>query len=165
MKVKGSWIWVAVCSCLMSSAIFAQENGKAPPTPEEQAQQATQLRQGLLRLVAWSWGPTAGMLKSKKFDAAVVEKSATRIMQLSQMIPDAFKLDTTKFNVKTRARAAVWASNSEFVSKAGGLTKAANELLAAAQSGDEKAMFKAAAGVGKACGACHDDFREKLGTS
>ena len=154
----------AIGSLATGANAFAQESAPAGPSPEEQAQQAVQLRQGLLRLVAWSWAPTAGMLKTKQFDAAAVQKSATRVAQLSQLIPDAFKADTTKFDVKTRARAAVWASNGDFVTKADGLTQAANALSSAAQSGDQAAMFKAAAAVGKACGACHDSFREKAPT-
>lgn len=165
MKLTAHLPLAAICSLIAFSPALAQENGRAPPTPEEQAQQATQLRQGLLRLMAWSWAPTAAMLKTHKVDAAVVQKTATRVQQLSQMIPDAFRTDTRSFNVKTRARPAVWASSGEFVTKAEGLTKAANALLSAAQGSDEGAILKAAADVGKACGACHDDFRERQATS
>jgi cytochrome c556 len=39
--------------------------------------------------------------------------------------------------------------------------KAAAGLTAAAKGGDKKAVLQAAAAVGKACGACHDNFRDK----
>ncbi len=43
------------------------------------------------------------MLKNKiPFDAAVVQKEATRIGELGAMIPDAFQVDTRKATVKTK---------------------------------------------------------------
>jgi cytochrome c556 len=50
---------------------------------------------------------------------------------------------------------------SDFDSKANDLVKAAADLEAAAKSGDEAATKKAAGAVGKTCGACHDQFRNK----
>lgn len=164
MKHKAGLIVTALCALAAVSNAFAQEGGRAPPTPEEQAQQATELRQSLLKVVSWSWAPTAGMLRTRQFDVAVVQKSAERVAHLSELLTDAFKTDTSKFSVKTRARPAVWASSGEFNTRADELTRAANALVAAAQSGNQAEIQKAAAAVGQACGKCHDSFREKQGS-
>ena len=126
------------------------------------AQQATELRQGLLKVMGWSMAPVGAMLRNKApFDAAVVQKSATRIEELATMIPDAFQTDTHKFQVKTKAREGIWTNMGDFSSKADNLQKAAEAMSEAAKSGDKGTTLKAAATVGKACGACHDNYREK----
>jgi cytochrome c556 len=141
------------------AATFAQD---APATPEEQAQQAVDLRQSLFRLIGYSFGPIGGMLKNKvPFDAAVAQKSAARLETLAPMITEVFQTDTRKFQLKTKAREGIWTSKSDFQAKNEDLVKAAAALTTAAKSGDKKATMQAAAAVGKACGACHDDFRDK----
>ena len=142
------------------SLTFAQD--AAPASPEEQAQQAVDLRQSLFRLIGYSFGPVGGMLKNKvPFDAAVAQKSSARLETLAPMIPEVFQNDTRKFQLKTRAREGIWTNKSDFQGKADDLAKAAAALTTAAKSGDKKATMQAAAAVGKACGACHDNFREK----
>jgi cytochrome c556 len=133
----------------------------APATPEEQAKEAILTRQGLFKLMNASFAPLAAMLRKKQpFDAAVAQKSATRIEQLSAMIPDVFQMDTRKVTgVKTTALEGIWASKTEFAAKANELNKAAAALSAAAKTGDQAATLKAAGAAGKACGSCHDDFR------
>lgn len=141
------------------SATFAQD---APASPEETAQRAVDLRQSLFRVIAYSFGPMGGMLKNKvPFDAAVVQKNSARIEAIAPMIVDVFQEDTRKFTLKTKAREGIWTSKSDFQAKNDDLVKAAAALTTAAKSGDKKATMQAAAAVGKACGACHDNFRDK----
>jgi cytochrome c556 len=141
------------------SATLAQD---APSSPEEQAQQAVDLRQSVFKLIGYSFNPIGGMLKNKvPFDAALAQKSAARIEALAPMISETFQTDTRKFQLKTKAREGIWGNKSEFEAKNQDLVKAAAALGTAAKSGDKKATMQAAAAVGKACGACHDNFRDK----
>jgi cytochrome c556 len=134
----------------------------APASPEEQAQQAVDLRQSVFRLIGWNFGPVGGMLKNKvPFDAALAAKNAARIEMLAPMIPEVFASDTHKFQLKTKAREGIWTNKADFQAKADDLAKAAAALTTAAKGGDKKATMQAAAAVGKACGACHDNFRDK----
>jgi cytochrome c556 len=142
------------------SLTLAQDSG--PASPEEAAQKAVELRQSLFRVIGFSFGPVGGMLKNKvPFDAAVAAKAGARIEELATIIPEVFNEDTRKFQVKTKAREGIWTNKSDFQSKADGLNKAAAALSTAAKGGDKKSVLQAAAAVGKACGACHDDYREK----
>jgi len=150
---------VSLLTLAAASTTYAQD---AAPSPEEHAQQAVDLRQSVFRLIGWSFGPVGGMLKNKvPFDAAVAQKSAARIEMLAPMIGEAFQTDTSKFQLKTKAREGIWTNKSDFAAKNDDLVKAAAALSAAAKGGDKKATMQAAAAVGKACGACHDDFRDK----
>lgn len=149
----------AVLALAPFSATLAQD---AAASPEQQAQQAVELRQSVFHLIAYSFGPIGGMLKNKvPFDAAVVQKSAARIEALAPMISETFQLDTRKFPLKTRARDGIWGLKADFDRDANNLVKAAADLSAAAKTGDKAATLQAAGSVGKACGACHDTFREK----
>jgi cytochrome c556 len=151
---------VALCAIGGASTVLAQDAG--PPTPEQLAEQATLVRQGLLKLVAFSFGPVGGMLKNQvPFDAAAAQKSATRIQALATMLPDVFQTDTRKFTVKTRAKENIWTNQADFASKASDLEKAAGALGDAAKGGDKAATMAAARNVGKACAGCHDNYREK----
>jgi cytochrome c556 len=159
MRVIAKFGLAAFCSLATVSASMAQD---APASPEQAAQQAAELRQGLFKVMGWSMAPLAGMLRNKMpFDAAIAQKSALRIGQLAPMISDAFATDTRKFQVKTKAREGIWSNKSDFDAKAAELAKAAEALSAAAKSGDRGATMKAAGAVGKACGNCHDSFRDK----
>ena len=78
------------------------------------------------------------------------------------MIPDVFQTDTRKFTtLKTKAQDGIWTNQADFTAKADDLGKAAAALGDAAKSGDKGTTLKAAGAVGKACGACHDNYRNK----
>jgi cytochrome c556 len=160
--VKSSLI--ALCALASTSAVIAQDGGASgPPSPEQQAEQATLTRQGLLKVVGFYMGPLGGMLKNKvPFDAAKAGDNAAHIAQLGSMIPDVFVFDTRQATaIKTKAKEGIWTNSGDFKAKADDLVKAANALAEAAKSGDKGTTLKAAAAVGKACGACHDDYRNK----
>jgi cytochrome c556 len=152
---------VAVCALAGGSTVIAQEG--APPSADQVAEQATLTRQGLFKVMSWSFtGPVGGMLRNKvPFDAAIAGKSAERVKELSALIPELFQSDTRKFTVKTKAKENIWSNQADFAAKADDLGKAAAALEDAAKTGDKGATMKAAGAVGKACGACHDNYREK----
>ena len=149
---------IALCALVPVSAVIAQDAG--PPTPE---QQAIETRQGLLKVMGFYMAPLGGMLKNKvPFDAAAAGKSGEHIAQLGEMIPDVLAFDTRKAtNVKTKAQDGIWTNAADFKSKADDLVKAATALVEASKSGDKGTTLKAAGAVGKACGACHDNYRNK----
>jgi cytochrome c556 len=149
----------ALGSLVVASAAMSQ--GKPPPTPQEAAQAAVLTRQGLFKVQSFAFGPVGAMLRGGPFDAAAAQKAAVRVQATAGMISDVFAKDTHTFQVPTKAREGIWTNKSDFDAKANDLVKAAADLEAAAKSGDEAATKKAAGAVGKACGACHDQFRDK----
>ncbi len=156
--VKSSLL--AVCSAIAVTAVLAQDAGA--PTPEQSAQASVDTRQGLQKVMGFQMGPLGAMLKNKMpFDAAIAAKNTANIAALASMQPDVFAPDTRKFTLKTKAREGIWTNKSDFDAKSNDLVKAATDAAAAAKSGDKGTTLKAVAGVGKACGACHDNFRDK----
>jgi cytochrome c556 len=152
-------IGVLAGSLVLASAAMAQG---APQTPEAKATASILTRQGLFKVQAYVFGPVGGMLRGAPFNAAVVEKAAARIQVTGGLIPELFAADTHTFTgTPTKAREGIWTNKSDFDAKANDLVKAAADLEAAAKSGDEAATKKAAGAVGKTCGACHDQFRDK----
>jgi cytochrome c556 len=159
MKVRLTVGLAALCSVTALGVSMAQQGG--PPSPEQQAENAVKVRKGLFDVQAFAYGPVGGMLKGAPFNAEAAAKAGARIQVTSSMIPDVFMFDTRKFMVMTKAREGIWTNKSDFDAKAKDLQMAAVNLEAAAKSGDEAATKKAGQAVGKACGACHDQFREK----
>jgi cytochrome c556 len=153
-----STLGLALCGVSVLAVGVAQ-NG--PPTPQQRADTAVKLRQGLFEVQAYSFGPVGAMLRGGPFDAAVAEKAAKRVEFTSSLIPEVFEFDTRKFQEKTAAKEGIWMNKADFDSDAKNLQDAAAALEAAAKTGDKGATLKAAGAVGKACGHCHDEFREK----
>jgi cytochrome c556 len=152
---------IALCALAPVTALLAQEAG--PATPEQQAEQAVLTRQGLLKVMGMYMAPLGAMLKNKMpFDAAVAAKSGQHIGELGGMIPDVFAFDTrNKTSAKTKAQDGIGTNQADFKAKADDLVKAAAALQEAAKGGEKGATLKAAGAVGKACGACHDNYRNK----
>lgn len=128
----------------------------------KQAKKVTELRQSLFSLMGSNMGPLGGMARGKMpFDAKKIEKHATRINQLSLMIGDYLKTDTSAHKVETEALDEVWQQPEEFSVSIMKLTKASAKLQKLANLGsDEKAIKKAISGVGRSCGGCHDGFKK-----
>jgi cytochrome c556 len=152
-----------VAAALAAVSALAISQNAGPPSPEAQAKTAIETRQGLFKLLSNQMGPIGGMLRNQgEFNAELVGRNAARIQTLSEIIPELFALDTRQFKAtKTLALDGIWNSQADFKTKADALTKAAAGVVAAAKTGDKAATQKAGAEIGKACGACHDNYRAK----
>ncbi|KGJ92827.1 c-type cytochrome [Colwellia psychrerythraea] len=155
--LKKSILAITVATSLVAAtAVVAQ-----PASSEKHAVYATELRQSIFKLLGSNMGPLGAMAKGKvPVDAKTVEKHATRINQLSLMIADYTRTDTSKFDVKTEALGKIWQDPEHFSKDIDKLTLASANLMTAAKSNDESAIKKAIGGVGKTCGGCHDHFKK-----
>jgi cytochrome c556 len=150
---KTSIAFALVLSTSMANADVAKS--------EKHAKKATELRQSVFSLLGSNMGPLGGMAKGKiDFDAKAIEKHALRINQLSYMLADYNRTDTSSFNVKTDALDKVWKETDLFAEKIKALNESSAKLMLVAKTGNESAMKKAIGGVGKSCGGCHDDFKK-----
>jgi len=115
-------------------------------------------RQAAMTLQGKYFGPMNGMAQGKvPYDAKIVARNAGYLQALSEMPWDGFT-ESTK-DEKSRALPAVWAEPAKF-KEAQDRFQAAVVKLAAAK-GDEASAKGAIGEVGKACGACHENFRAK----
>ncbi len=117
-------------------------------------------RQAAMTLQGKYFGPLGAMAQGKiPFDGKIVTRNAGFLSTLSQMPWDGF--DPSTSGVKSAALPAIWKDSAKFKSAQDLLVENVTKLVAATKGGDEAAMKTASAAVGKACGGCHDDFREK----
>ena len=124
------------------------------------AEKASYNREAVFSLLGSNMGPLGAMAKGKvPLDPVVVEKNAKRINQLSLMIADYSRTDTSGFKIKTEALDDIWKKPEAYAKRINDLAKASATLQAVAMSGDTGAIKKAIGGVGKTCGGCHKEFR------
>ena len=117
-------------------------------------------RQAGMTLISKYFGPLGGMAQGKvPFNAQLVQRNADYLAALSQMPWDGF--DPSTADVKSRAKPELFKEMDkvkELIDRFQGEVK---KLQTAAKGGDEAAIKSQIAAVGKACGACHDRYREK----
>jgi cytochrome c556 len=123
-------------------------------------EQLVKQRQSAMTLIAKYFGPLGGMLKGAvPYNADVVARNAAYLDVLSQMPWDGFA-ESTK-GVKSAALPAAFTDGAKFKQAQDQLRTAVGALNTAAKGGNEAAVKAAIGDVGKACGSCHDNFREK----
>jgi len=146
---------LALGALLTAQAVHAQD-------ASDSLQKAVDTRQAVFKVINYNSEQFFQMMKNKApFDASVVQRAAGRIEMLAPMIPEAFATDTRKGSAKTQAREGIWTNAADFKAKSEDLARAAAALSAAARTGDKGATMKAAGAVGKACSACHDNYKDK----
>jgi cytochrome c556 len=117
-------------------------------------------RQAAMKLQGKYFGPLVGMVKGTvPYNAEVVQRNALYLDVLDKMPWDGFT-DATK-GEKSFALPAVWAEPDKFKQAQEQLQSAVSQLVTVSKSGDEAAVKAAIGNVGKACGNCHDNFRQK----
>ncbi len=117
-------------------------------------------RQAAMTLQGKYFGPMAAMAQGKiPYNAAVVQRNAGFLDNLSRMAWDGF--DASTRGEKSRALPAIFDNSAGFKQAATRLENEAAKLVAVSKSGDEAAVKAQIGAVGKTCGGCHDDYRQK----
>lgn len=117
-------------------------------------------RQAKMTLQAKYVGPLAAMAQGKlPYNAEVVKRNTGYLEALSMMAWDGF--DASTQGVKSEALPAIWKEPGKFKQAQEHFEREVGDLAAAVRGGNEANVKSAIGAVGKACGACHQDFREK----
>ena len=141
--------------------VFSISANTGSADDQERAQISIDTRQGLLKVVGYYIGPMVGMARGQlDYDADLVSKNAEKMAQLTAMIPDLFKMDTSQSGLKSDSLATIWENTQDFNEKAVIVSERANALAKAAKQGKGEFM-KAFGATGAACKSCHDDYRQK----
>lgn len=131
-------------------------NAVAQAKPETLVKQ----RQAAMTLIGKYWGPLGGMAQGKvPYDANVVARNAGFLDALSKMPWDGFHPSTQ--GEKSAALPEIWKSEAKFKAAQEFLQGNVAKLVSTAKGGDEAAVKAALGDVGKSCGGCHNNFREK----
>ena len=117
-------------------------------------------RQAAMTLQGKYFGPLAGMAQGKiPFNKDVVQRNASFLGNLSRMPWDGF--DPSTKDVKSAALPAVFNEPAKFKEASERLENETSKLYDLARGGDEGAIKAQIGAVGKACGGCHETFRQK----
>ena len=150
MKRSTTAVVVALALGVAAGAVFAQAK------PEQLVKQ----RQAVMTLQGKYFGPMAAMAQGKApYNADVIKRNSAFLDNLSRMAWDGF--DASTKDTKSAALPAIYEHTDKFKEAASRLENEAHKLYQVAQSGDEAAVKAQIGAVGKSCGACHNDFRQK----
>lgn len=117
-------------------------------------------RQAAMTLQGKYFGPLGAMAQGKApYNAQVVARNAGYLEALSKMPWDGF--DPSTANEKTKALPEVYKDAAKFKQAGDNMQDAVGKLVAATKGGDEAAVKAAIGAVGKTCGGCHENFRQK----
>lgn len=150
MKHIGTLFSAALIGLVISTTAAAQAK------PEVMVKQ----RQAAMTLQGKYFGPMAAMAQDKApFKADVVAYNASLLDALSRMPWDGF--DASTQGVKSATLPAAFTDTAKFKAAQDQFHSAVAKLVAASKGSDMAATKAAIGGVGKTCGGCHDNFRQK----
>jgi cytochrome c556 len=144
-------IVVAVLSVGIAAGALAQAK------PEDEIR----YRQSVMNVVSRAFGPMIAMAQDKiPYNKDVVAKNSNVIETLVGLPWASFGPGTDK-GAPTKADMKIWSEQAKFKDASEKLQQIAAKLAQTAKGGDEKAVKAVLGDMGKACKACHDDFRLK----
>lgn len=143
-----------------AAAAPAESSASSKPVASDEMLDAVATRQAVFKLMKQNFGPLYLMAREKMpFDAEVATTRASRVNMLMGMIGENFTTDTRGQGVTSGALDAVWADPEAFQRKIDAAKVASSNLAGA--TGSLADLQPAFGRMGKACGSCHDDFREE----
>lgn len=142
---------VFVTAALLAAAFAADAQVK----PEDQIKQ----RRSGYAVMGYNFASLGAMAQDKKpYNKDEAVRNAELVATLSDYMRGFFGEGTDKG--ETKAKPEIWQKRADFDSKMDKMITEAKKLPAAARA-DLPALKAAVAEAGKACKACHDDYRAK----
>ncbi|OHC82324.1 MAG: hypothetical protein A3G73_11120 [Rhodospirillales bacterium RIFCSPLOWO2_12_FULL_67_15] len=117
-------------------------------------------RQGVMRAVAFQFGPLTGVAKGEAQWGPAMAQKAVNLAALSVIAGDVFS-PASKDLANSDAKPEIWVKPDDFKMKMVAFQTEAAKLAEFAKADDLEKVMAQVNAVGKACGACHDDFRVK----
>lgn len=155
--MKSAWGVAVLCASLAVSATAHTETPAGGAKPEH----FVKYRQSVFTLIRWNFGPMAAAVKGQTpYDSARFAAQAARVAALAPMVAEGFH-PSTKGAKKTEAKDDIYANTAEFNRLAKDLETASANLARVAQSGKMEQIKPAFMATAKACGACHDKFKQE----
>ena len=151
--MKATWI-IALCGSLAIG-------GATAVTAADEPAQILKYRQNVMKSVGDNIGNIAMVAKGEVTFVGNVAANARAIRDGLQMAVPLFPEGTGKEAGKTRALPSIWQDNAKFVEAMKASQAAAENMVAAAETNDLSQIQQALGALGKTCGGCHDNFREK----
>ncbi|MGZ5036017.1 MAG: c-type cytochrome [Usitatibacter sp.] len=143
----------AIAALLMAATAAAAQAQQVKPENQ------VKYRRAAYTLMSLNFGSLAAMAEDKKpFNKDEAARNADFVAMLSTVPKQYFGEGTDK---DTKAKPEIWTHRADFDSKMDHMVSEAQKLPAAVRSGDMAGFRKQVDDVGKACKACHDEYRMK----
>jgi len=142
--------WIAFAGAIAMAASSVQAQDKPPQVERMALMKEIREQNAVLGRMAKGEAP---------FDAAEADAALAVIIDDIEAFPTYFP-EGSESGHDTAALPAIWEDKAAFEARAGDLVEAANKAKAALPEGLE-AFQGAYRDVGRACGACHNQFRAK----
>ena len=144
-------------SALVAAAVLAASSGvHAQMKPEDQVKQ----RRAGMAIIGYNFGSLAAMAQEKKpYNREEAGRNADLVAALAEY-PHGFFVPGTEKVGDTKAKPEVWTRKADFDDKMKKMITEAKQLPQAARS-DLATLKKQFGETGKACKACHDEYRAK----
>ncbi len=130
----------------------------APATAQEEG--AIKHRQWIMRAIGGHMGAMSSILKGEVDFTGDLKGHAHAMAELSKIAGRVFP-EGSDFG-ETRALEAIWEKPEEFKKALTAFQTEAAKLAKVGEKGDPKTFLAQFKSLGKACGGCHKNFREKL---
>ncbi len=128
--------------------------------PFKKTEDAIKYRQSALFVMAQHFGRLGPVVKGEQaYNKDEVARNAAIAEQMSKLPWDGFVAGSDKGD--TDAKPEIWSDAAKFKSAAEKMEQEMSKLAQAAKGGDLNAVKSQFGATGKACKACHDDFRKK----
>jgi cytochrome c556 len=154
---KPAWITplaaLALAACVADVDTRTTVAAPEAPTP----QQIVAARQAAFHMSGAAMGQMKGAI-DRGADPKTQAYAAAGVARWAKALPSMFP-EITRDIGPHRVRPEVWANKPDFNAKAAAYVVAADQLVAAARSGDKDAFAAAHQATGATCKACHDPYQ------
>ncbi len=147
----------AVIAATLTAALAL---GAGSAVAQQKPEDIIKYRQSALFILGQSFGPLAAMAQGKiPYDKDVAARNAAIMEFMSKLPWDRFAPGTDQGN--TKAKPEIWQKMEDFRAKADKMQAEVAKLAQVAKTGDFDALKAQVGETGKACKACHDEYRNK----
>ena len=155
-KTRGAVIGAAAISAMAATAVAHAEN-----EAQDSVSQAIDYRTSVMTVIRWNFKPMGDMLKGKRpFDGPAFARHMRDLESaISLDLLTGFPEDSDE-GEDTAAKAEIWMNWEDFKQKHRDLKERTAKLSEAMLSGNLKVIEARFDEVGKACKACHKEYKE-----
>jgi cytochrome c556 len=145
---------LVLAASTLSGAALAQ----GQPT---KAEKTLTYRKALYQVMAWNFGPMAGMAQDKiPFNATEFALRAQRVAAITPMLSESYSPDTQGV-ANSKLKPEAWQNRADFDAKLKDLVDRSATLAEVAKGGDPAKTKAAFFDTANACKACHDKYKAK----
>ncbi len=152
---------VAAIAAALISAMTATAVAHAENEAQESISQAIDYRTSVMTVIRWNFKPMGDMLKGKRaYDGAAFSRHMKDLESaVSLDLLPGFPEDSDE-GEDTSAKAEIWMDWEDFEQKFQDLRQQTGRLSKAVRGGDRAAIETEFNALGKACKACHKEYKE-----